>query len=156
MKSKLHGVFGALALLCIATFWTSTVASELFMSLASVTAVKNAVLMGMWVLIPAMMATGGSGFSLARSRRGQLVGTKARRMKVVAANGLLVLLPSAVVLASWANAGRFDGAFYALQGVELVAGAANITLLVLNMRDGLRLAGRLSPKRPSPARVSRG
>lgn len=44
------------------------------------------------------------------------------------------------MLASWANAGRFDRAFYALQGVELVAGAINITLLVLNMRDGSRLA----------------
>lgn len=64
-------------------------------------------------------------------------------MKIVAANGLLVLLPSAFVLASWANAGRFDGAFYALQGLELLAGAANITLLGLNMRDGLRLAGHL-------------
>lgn len=64
-------------------------------------------------------------------------------MKAVAANGLLVLLPSAWMLASWANAGRFDGTFYALQGVELVAGAINITLLALNMRDGLRLAGRL-------------
>lgn len=147
MKSKLHGLFGAVALLSIVTFWTSTVVSELFLDQASVVAVKNAVLTGMWVLIPAMAATGGSGFSLARSRRGRLVDVKGRRMKGVAANGLLVLLPSAYVLASWANAGRFDGAFYALQGLELVAGAINITLLVLNMRDGLRLTGRLSAKR---------
>jgi hypothetical protein len=151
MKSKLHGVAGALALLCIATFWISTVVSELFLDAASVVAVKNAVLTGMWVLIPAMAATGGSGFSLARTRRGRLIDTKGRRMKGVAANGLLVLLPSAFVLASWANAGRFDGAFYALQGVELVAGAVNIVLLVLNMRDGLRLTGRVSPKRSVPA-----
>ncbi|MCL4748185.1 MAG: hypothetical protein KJZ83_22650 [Burkholderiaceae bacterium] len=155
MKSKLHGLFGAVALLCIATFWTSTVVSELFLSLASVVAVKNTVLIGMWVLIPAMAATGGSGFSLARSRSGRLVEVKGRRMKVVAANGLVVLLPSAYVLASWANAGRFDSTFYVLQGVELVAGAINITLLVLNMRDGLRLTGRLSPKRSEPVPVSR-
>lgn len=150
MKAKLHGFFGAAALLCIATFWSSTAVSELFLDLASVTAVKNAILAGMWVLIPAMAATGGSGFSLSSARRGRLVEVKARRMKLVAANGLLVLLPSAFVLASWANAGRFDGAFYALQALELLAGAANITLLVLNMRDGLRLAGRL-PVKQSPA-----
>jgi len=150
MKSKLHGIFGAVALLCIATFWLSTVVSELFLTQASVVAVKNAVLTGMWLLIPAMAATGGSGFSLAKGRRGRLVDVKMRRMKGVAANGLLVLLPSAFVLASWANAGRFDGAFYALQGVELLAGAVNITLLLLNMRDGLRLTGRLSPKRSVP------
>lgn len=150
MKSKLHGIFGAVALLCIATFWLSTVVSELFLTQASVVAVKNAVLTGMWLLIPAMAATGGSGFSLAKGRRGRLVDVKMRRMKGVAANGLLVLLPSAFVLASWASAGRFDGAFYALQGVELLAGAVNITLLLLNMRDGLRLTGRLSPKRSVP------
>ncbi len=143
MKTRLHGFFGGIALLCIATFWASTAVSELFLDQASVVAVKNAILTGMWVLIPAMAATGGSGFALARGRRGRIVGVKGRRMKAVAANGLLVLLPSAWMLASWANAGRFDGTFYALQGVELVAGAINITLLALNMRDGLRLAGRL-------------
>lgn len=148
MKAKLHGFFGAVALLCIATFWVSTVVSEAFLDLASVTLVKNAILTGMWLLIPAMAATGGSGFSLARTRRERIVEVKARRMKLVAANGVLVLLPSAFVLASWANAGRFDGAFYALQALELLAGAANITLLTLNLRDGLRLAGRL-PVRPS-------
>jgi len=144
VKPKLHGFFGALALLCILTFWTATVVSELFLGQASVVAVKNAVLIGMWVLIPAMAATGGSGFSLARTRRGRLVEVKGRRMKAAAANGLLLLLPSAWLLASMANAGRFDGVFYALQGLELVAGAVNITLLALNMRDGLRLGGRIS------------
>lgn len=150
MKSKLHGLFGAVALLCITSFWVSTLVSELLLGEASVVAVKNAVLAGMWVLIPLMAATGASGFSLARTRRGRLVDVKLRRMRGVAANGLLVLLPSAWVLASWANAGRLDGAFYTLQVVELLAGAINITLLALNMRDGLRLAGRLSPRRPAP------
>jgi hypothetical protein len=151
VKSKLHGFLGALALLCIATFWISTVVSEVFLDRASVATVKNSILAGMWILIPAMAATGGSGFSLAGKRRGRLVEAKARRMKGAAANGLLVLLPSAYVLASWANAGRFDAAFFSLQGLELVAGAVNVTLLVLNVRDGLRLGGRLSPKPQAPA-----
>lgn len=47
---------------CIVTFWTSTIVSELFLDRESVIAVKNAVLTGMWVLIPTMAATGGSGF----------------------------------------------------------------------------------------------
>ncbi len=150
MKSKLHAIFGSVAMLCIATFWLSTVVSEFFMDQASVTAVKNAVLSGMWLLIPSMVATGGSGFSLAQGRGGRLVSVKGQRMKIVAANGLLVLLPSAFVLASWANAGRFDVFFYVLQGVELLAGAVNFSLLVMNMRDGLKFSGRLTPKRPVP------
>jgi hypothetical protein len=63
-------------------------------------------------------------------------------MKLAAVNGILVLLPSAFVLARMANAGQFDGGFYALQSLELVAGAVNIALLTLNMRDGLRLSGK--------------
>ena len=147
MKTKLHGLLGSIALLCIATFWTATVVSELWLDAAAIASVKNAILSGMWLLIPAMAATGGSGFALGKTRTGRLVNVKALRMKVVAANGLLVLLPSAYFLASWASAGSFDGLFYAVQGLELVAGAVNITLLGLNMRDGLRLTGRWAPKR---------
>lgn len=150
MKSKLHGVFGGVALLCISAFWLSSVWAELFMDHASIAAVKSTVLSGMWVLIPAMALTGISGSALAQGRAGRLVSVKSRRMKMVAANGLLVLLPSAWMLTSWADAGRFDGFFYALQGLELLAGAVNGALLVLNMRDGLRLSGRLKVQRAAP------
>lgn len=142
MKSKIHGIAGALALVCIAIFWTCTVVSELFMSQASVAAVKNGILWAMWVLIPSMATAGASGFALSRHRKGRLVDVKMRRMRFIAANGLLVLLPSAYALASMANVGRFDTVFYAVQALELVAGALNITLLTLNLRDGLRLARR--------------
>lgn len=147
MNSKLHAVVGTIALLCIGTFWVSTLVSEVFLGQESVVAVKNGILTAMWLMIPAMAATGGSGFALARGRGGRLVQTKTTRMKFIAANGLLVLLPSAVFLARMANSGRFDGIFYAVQALELVAGAANFTLLGLNMRDGLRLSGRLKSRR---------
>ena len=147
MKKKIHGIFGAVALLCITTFWLSTVVSELFMDQASVAAVKSAILSGRGLLIPALAATGGSGFVLAKGKSGRLVSIKSLRMKIAAGNGLLVLLPSAFVLSFWANNGRFDSGFYALQGLELLAGAINIFLLIMNMRDGLKLSGHLKPKR---------
>lgn len=148
MKSKLHGLAGALALLCILSFWSSTLVSELFLSTESVVAVKNAVLHAMWILIPAMVLTGASGFALSRGRTGRLVRKKMQRMRWVAANGLLFLLPSAWALAWLANAGSFSAVFYGLQALELVAGAVNIALLLLNMRDGLRLAGHGRRARP--------
>lgn len=151
MKSKLHAAFGAIALLCIVTFWTSTLVSELFLGESAVVAVKNGILQAMWVLIPAMAATGASGFALGRTRTGRLVDVKKRRMQGVAANGILVLLPCAITLAWMANAGRFDAWFYGVQVAELIAGAANIVLLALNMRDGLRLTGRLRGPRRAPA-----
>ncbi len=37
--------------------------------------------------------------------------------------------------------GEFDANFYAVQALELAAGAVNITLLGFNLRDGLRMKG---------------
>ena len=146
MKSTLHALAGAVALLCIGAFWTSTLVSELFLDERAVVAVKNGILSAMWLLIPAMAAAGASGFALGRGRSGRLVDAKKRRMRFVAANGILILLPSAFALASMADAGRFDALFYGVQVLELAAGAVNVALLALNMRDGLRLAGRLTPR----------
>lgn len=149
MKSRVHAIFGSIAMLCIFAFWTSTLISELFLSQAEIVAVKGLILQAMWILIPAMVATGGSGFALSRGRSGRLVESKKKRMPFIALNGLLVLLPSAVYLHSKAQAGAFDTSFYAIQAVELVAGAINLWLLSKNMYDGLKLAGRLRPKKLS-------
>lgn len=146
MLKILHPVAGAVALLTIAAFWLSTAFSELFASEAAVAAVKTAIPWGFLLLIPALAAAGGSGFALAQGRRAGLIGRKIKRMPLIAANGILVLIPAALFLATKARAGEFDAAFYLVQAVELVAGATNITLLGLNMRDGLAMAGRLRPR----------
>ncbi len=152
MKNLIHPIAGVIALLTIATFWFSTALSELFGSTAAVVAVKSAIPWGFLILIPALAATGGTGFSLARGRRTGLVGTKLKRMPIIAANGLLVLIPSALFLAAKAGAGEFDTAFYAVQAIELIAGAVNLVLLSMNMRDGLKMTGRLSGRRKSAQR----
>lgn len=139
MKTRIHAAAGAIALLTVSAFWLSTVTVELLGDAAAIALVKTSVLAGMAVLIPAMIIAGASGLSLGKGWKNPAIDRKKRRMRFVAANGLLVLLPSAIVLASWAQAGRFDAAFLGLQAAELVAGAVNITLLSLNMRDGLSL-----------------
>jgi hypothetical protein len=141
---RIHLAAGLLATLCIAVFLIATIGVELAGSPQAVAQVKAAIVApGLWILIPALAAAGGSGMALARQRQGRLVQSKRRRMPFVAANGLLVLLPCALVLQNWATAGRFDAAFYAVQAAELLAGGANLVLMGLNLRDGLRLAGRL-------------
>jgi hypothetical protein len=45
-------------------------------------------------------------------------------------------------LATKARAGEFDPAFYAVQALELAAGAANMAMLGLNVRDGFKMGGR--------------
>jgi hypothetical protein len=143
MIKTIHPVAGALAILTIATFWLSTALAELFGSRAIIVAVKTSIPWGFLLLIPALMAAGGSGLALARGRRGGLIGAKIKRMPLIAANGLLILVPSALFLASKAKAAEFDTGFYVVQALELVAGAVNIVLLGLNMRDGLTMKGRL-------------
>jgi hypothetical protein len=152
MPKVAHLIAGLLAPLCIATFFLSTILTELFGSHAAVAQLKLLIVTpGLWIMVPLMAAAGGSGMLLARSRKGRLVDAKKRRMPFIAANGLLVLVPCAIVLNRWAAAGSFDTAFYVVQAIELVAGATNLALMGLNARDGLRMAGRLRSSVPATA-----
>lgn len=141
MIKFIHPVAGALAIMTIAAFWLSTALSELFGSHALVTSVKTAIPWGFLLLIPALAAAGGSGVSLAKGRRAGLIGSKFRRMPFIAANGVVILIPSALFLAFKAHAAEFDSKFYLVQTLELLAGATNIALLGMNMRDGLKMKG---------------
>ena len=155
MPKRAHLIAGILAPLCIATFFLATILTELLGSHAAVAQLKALIVTpGLWILIPALAATGGSGLFLSKSRQGRLVDAKKKRMPFIAANGLLVLVPCALVLNRWATAGTFDGGFYAVQIIELVAGATNLVLMGLNVRDGLRMAGRLRAAPASPGKAS--
>ncbi|MFE0013365.1 hypothetical protein ACFWXH_00875 [Mesorhizobium sp. NPDC059054] len=139
MKAKVHAAAGAVALLAVVCFWLSTAVAEVSGNVETIATVKSAILAGMVVLIPAMALAGASGFSLGKGWKSPVVQRKKRRMRFIAVNGMLILLPSAYMLAGWAAQGRFDAAFVVVQALEFAAGAANITLLSLNMRDGLAL-----------------
>ncbi len=142
MPKKIHLFVAVISTLTIATFFASTVLVELFGSYETIATVKSLIVMpGLYVLIPAIAATGGSGFYLSRIRTGDLVDKKKKRMPFIAANGLLILVPAAILLDQWASVGTFDTRFYLVQATELLAGAVNLTLMGLNMRDGLRLSG---------------
>jgi hypothetical protein len=144
MLKRLHPIAGTLALLTILCFWLATLVSEAFGTPLQVAKVKILIPWGFLVLIPALAVTGLSGHRLGAKWRGPIVQVKRRRMPWIAANGLIVLVPSALFLAQRASTGTFDAAFYTVQTVELVAGAVNLVLLGLNLRDGLRMTGRLA------------
>jgi len=139
MLTNLHRIAALLAFLCIAAFMTSTLFAELFLSHASVAEVKQAIVYALFVLVPLLMITGGSGFALAKGRVAARISAKQRRMPLIALNGLLVLIPLAVFLNLKATQGAFDALFYGAQVIELMAGALNLWLIGLNARDGLRL-----------------
>lgn len=147
MLKRLHAIAGGAALIMISGFWLASLAAEILGSAAAITAVKTGILFGLALLIPAMITAGASGTYLGRNWRLPVVSKKTNRMKLVAANGLFVLVPSAVFLANKAWVSQFDAWFYAVQLLELAAGATNVWLLGLNMRDGLRLSNRKKPNR---------
>lgn len=144
MKPIFHAIAGSSAMLIIASFWTSTLVSEVLLDQAAVATVKQWIVYGLFLLVPFMTATGGSGFVLSKARSGSLLDGKKRRMAVIGANGLLLMIPMAVFLSSKAANAEFDALFYAVQVVELVVGAIQLTLMSLNFRDGLRLTGKLA------------
>lgn len=143
MLRRVHPIAGTIGFLTILTFWTSTIATELFGSVAMVVAVKQTIPWGFLILAPALAITGASGLRMAGASSDPRVQSKKFRMRFIAANGLLILMPAAFYLASLASRGEFGGLFYGVQAVEIVAGAVNLALMSLNIRDGLRLTGRL-------------
>ena len=142
MIKRLHAIAGLLALITIAAFWLSTVTVELFGGPTAILAVKTGILWGLLVLVPAMLAVGMSGMRLGGRSRHPRVVAKRRRMPVIAGNGLLILVPAAFILQHLAASGAVGPLFYAVQAIELMAGAVNVVLLTLSFRDGLGLRRR--------------
>lgn len=144
MLKRLHPLAGLLAMLTILLFWLGTVWSEAFGTVADMVAVKGFIPWGLLVLVPALALTGASGFKLGGGSSDARIRAKQRRMKVIAGNGLLILVPCAFYLAVLAARGELGASFYLVQAIELLAGATNLVLMSLNLRDGLRLTGRLT------------
>ncbi|MBQ9619205.1 MAG: hypothetical protein IJR44_01805 [Neisseriaceae bacterium] len=132
---KIHATAAVTAFLLIALFWINTVISEVFFSHQVVLLVKKLIVFAVFLLIAAMAITGATGFKMAGKSQNTAIVAKRRRMPMIAANGLLILLPCAFFLYSKALSGQFDGVFYAIQAVELVAGASNLLLMFKSMQD---------------------
>ncbi len=144
MKLIIHRSTAILATLCIAIFFISTVFIELLGTNESIAIVKGLIVMpGLFILIPCIAITGGIGFSLSKGKSGILIANKKKRMPFIAANGILILVPSAIFLHHAAAADHFNTIFYVVQSIELFAGAINLFLMGLNMRDGLRMSGKI-------------
>lgn len=139
-SQKIHKICAALAILCVALFFSSTIIVELLSGPEEIARVKQLIVFpGLFILIPAIATTGISGFLMAGKMKIGPISTKKKRMPVIGMVGLLVLVPCAIVLNIWASAGQFDQYFYIVQVVEILAGGLNLTLMILNAHDGRKL-----------------
>jgi hypothetical protein len=136
-RLHLAASLGATAL--VASLLLTTIAVEVLGSEAAVADVKDWVARALLLLVPLLAVAGITGEKLAGRSRGRFVRRKRRRMRIVAATGLLVLVPCALALATLTPG---EPAFAIVQVAELVAGGCNLSLLVLNARDGMALRAR--------------
>jgi hypothetical protein len=146
--ARAHAIAGVVAFAVILVFLSSSLVAELSGNSATIALVKTSIAWALLVLVPALAATGASGFAMAGPSPKGLLAGKLKRMRVIAANGILVLVPSVLFLAWKAGHGEFDAGFIAVQLVEFAAGSLNLALMGLNIRDGLRLTRRM--RQPAP------
>jgi hypothetical protein len=149
MIRTLHPIAGVVGMATIATFWLSTVVTEAFGGPITILALKTAILWGLLLLVPALAVTGATGFRMGGRSTHPRIMAKRHRMPIITLNGLLVLVPCAVFLQARAAAGDFGGTFALVQGIELLAGAVNLTLMGLSIRDGISLTRRFARARAS-------
>lgn len=143
MIPRIHISASVSALLCIIVFQMSTVISEFFLPDTIIAQVKRLILMpGILILIPLLITTGITGKVLSSRRKGRIIKRKMRRMAMIALNGILILVPSAIYLSVKSAAGELDFMFYTIQILELAAGGINMTLMIKNIQDGRTLGGK--------------
>ena len=124
------------------SFISTTILVEAFGDEEAIRAAKRAILFGLALLVPTMAAAALTGRRLAGASRAPVIVRKLKRMRVIGVTGALVLVPCAITLDRLAQGDTFNLAFGMVQALELLAGATNLTLLALNMRDGFALGAK--------------
>ncbi|MGC1040506.1 hypothetical protein WKH27_17210 [Pantoea agglomerans] len=108
MKRRIHATASILSALFLATFWTSTIITELFLSATAVAEVKQLIAHALLAFVPLMGLTAATGFSMGARVNHPLIKLKRRRTPVIGINGLFILVPSALFLWIRARAGQFE------------------------------------------------
>ena len=137
-----HATAAFIAMAMIVAFLAVTLSTLGGGAVADAGTSKAVVWYGVKWLVVALAAAGMTGKAMCRGRPGGLAAVKFRRMKIVAANGILILVPCAYLLYARTQVAPVNGWYAALQIVEIAAGIVNLALLAANMRDGLRMRAR--------------
>jgi hypothetical protein len=143
----LHILGGIIAFITILTFLLSSARVEFFGNAISIAHVKVRIAYALLLLVPAIAIAGATGFSLSGPNPKGLAAKKASRMKIIAGNGILVLVPAALFLAWKAVAHEIDTTFMIVQSIEYLAGIINLGLIGMNIRDGVLM------KRPAKRKI---
>lgn len=146
MKRKtvltVHLVATIVATMTIAVFFTSSLIAEISGDHDFIRSVKAFILYALPVMILAMPALKITGDKLAGKSKNPTILAKAKRMKFVVVNGI-GLVTLAIFLYYRSHYQSIDNVFLTAQIAEFALGLANLTLIVLNARNGMQLSGRI-------------
>ncbi|SEH33401.1 hypothetical protein [Magnetospirillum fulvum] len=118
--------------------WGSAVAAGLFADREMLAFIKEVVVWTLFLLTPLTMLTAGTGLILGRARPGPITDRKRRRLRLIVAIGIVILLPATLVLDAMVQSDSYDATlFLVFQGIELVAGLVLLTLMGISVRDGI-------------------
>jgi len=148
VRIHLCAAVGALAL--ITTFLVSSAVTDLAGNGADVHSLRQWIVFALPVLIGCLAAAALTGRRLARKSKAPAIRRKQRRMQVVAALGIVVLVPCALILDVLTASASASAVVTGLELTEMLAGALNLTLLLLNVRDGRGLSRPRTPARSAP------
>ena len=137
-----HRFAGIGAFLLIASFFFSTVYVEIYGDPEKILAVKRYIVRTILAVGLLMPIAAFSGIRLGGKSKHKVLRQKAKRMKWIAINGLLLII-LAIILYYRTQEGVFDTLFWSMQVAELVLGFSNLVLLGMMIRDGLILSGKV-------------
>lgn len=141
IKPKIHAIAGGLAGIVIFSFLLSTTLVEILGSQQEIAFVKRMIVFpGLFILVPLLALTGGLGKAMAGSASHPTLAIKIKRMKIIAAFGIVILIPSALALSKLAASSSFGPMFTLIQTIEILAGVTNLSLIILNAKDGAALS----------------
>lgn len=136
MKTILHAMFGVLSFGLILASLISSLVVEIWYSQGEIADIKALVVQFILLLLVLLGFATLLGLSLGKTRRGQIVETKKKRMAWIFAIATLIFLPIAYVLNQYAKQGQFNWIYFVLQSIEYVFDIIFLILLGFNMRDG--------------------
>jgi hypothetical protein len=140
---KIHLIATAIAVITILTFFTSSLIAEIRGDESFIKSVKAFIIYALPVMIVSMPTLALTGNKLAGQSKNPLVLIKKRRMKLVMVNGM-ILISLAVFLYYRSHFQVIDNVFLGFQLAEFLFGLTNLTLIILNARNGKQLAGKLT------------
>ncbi len=141
----LHATAAVAALFIISTFFVFSLVVEILGHLFWIKTAKTVILCAMPLLLIAMPTVAITGNKLAGNSCHPSILFKQRRMKFIVMNGM-VLVSLATYLYYRAHYQAVDDIFFYIQLTEFALGFVNLVLMVLNIKEGLKLSGRMEKR----------